>query len=113
MRVWPSIATYMSNLIGNQKGWNLRKLYKSYRSARLKRYISMKQATFTSVGFELVTNRTRKRELLDELNLVVPWTEFTGLIQPSEPASKTGLPPFPVATMLRIHFMHQWFTLRD
>jgi IS5 family transposase len=61
----------------------------------------------------LVTKRTRKRELLDELNLVVPFTELTGLIQPSEPASKMGLTPFPVATMLRIHFMQQWFGLSD
>lgn len=27
-------------------------------------------------GFELVTKRTRKRELLDEMNLVIPWIEL-------------------------------------
>ena len=42
----------------------------------------MKQTTFASTGFELVTKRTRKREFLEEMNLVVPWTELTGLIQP-------------------------------
>jgi IS5 family transposase len=47
------------------------------------------------------------------MNLVVPWTELTGLIQPFAPASKTGRPPFPIATMLRIHFMQQWFGLSD
>jgi IS5 family transposase len=47
------------------------------------------------------------------MNLVVPWTELTGLIHPSAPASKTGHPTFPIATMLRIHFMHQWFGLSD
>ena len=73
----------------------------------------MKQTTFASTGFELVTKRTRKREFLDEMNLVVPWTELTGLIQPFAPASKTGRPPFPIATMLRIHFMQQWFGLSD
>ena len=41
----------------------------------------MKQTTFASTGFELVTKRTRKREFLEEMNLVVPWTELTGLIQ--------------------------------
>jgi IS5 family transposase len=64
----------------------------------------MKQTTFASTGFELVTKRTRKREFLEEMNLVVPWTELTGLIQPFAPASKTGRPPFPIATMLCIHF---------
>ena len=73
----------------------------------------MKQTTFASTGFELVTKRTRKREFLDEMNLVVPWTELTGLIQHFAPASKTGRPPFPIATMLRIHFMQQWFGLSD
>ena len=73
----------------------------------------MKQTTFASTGFELVTKRTRKREFLEEMNLVVPWTELTGLIQPFAPASKTGRPPFPISTMLRIHFMQQWFGLSD
>jgi len=47
----------------------------------------MKQTTFASTGFELVTKRTRKCEFLDEINLVVPWTKLTGLIQPFAPAA--------------------------
>jgi IS5 family transposase len=73
----------------------------------------MKQTTFASTGFELVTKRTRKREFLEEMNLVVPWKELTGLIKPFAPASKTGRPPFPIATMLRVHLMQQWFGLSD
>jgi hypothetical protein len=34
----------------------------------------VKQTTFASTGFELVTKRTRKREFFDEMNLVVTWT---------------------------------------
>ncbi len=71
----------------------------------------MKQTTLASTGFELVTKRTRKREFLEEMNLVVPWTYSTGLIKPFAPASKTGRPPFPIVTMLRIHFIQQWFSL--
>jgi IS5 family transposase len=41
----------------------------------------------------------------------VPWTELTGLIQPFSAANKTGRPTFSIATMLRIHFMQQWFGL--
>ena len=73
----------------------------------------MKQISLASTGFERVTKRTRKREFLDEMNLVVPWSELIGLIQPHAPAGKTGRPPFAVATMLRIHFMQQWFGLSD
>jgi IS5 family transposase len=73
----------------------------------------MKQRSLSSTGFELVSKRTRKREFLDEMNLVVPWGELIGLIAPHAPAGKTGRPPFAVATMLRIHFMQQWFGLSD
>lgn len=65
------------------------------------------------VGFELATKRTRKREFLDEMNLIVPWLELVALIQPHAPLGKTGRPAFAVETMLRIHFMQQWFGLSD
>ncbi len=60
-----------------------------------------------------MTKRTRKREFLDEMNLVVPWAELIALIEPHAPAGKTGRPPFAASTMLRIHFMQQWFGLSD
>jgi len=75
--------------------------------------MGMKQTTFASTGFELVTKRTRKREFLEEMNLVVPWNELLALIEPFAPLGKTGRPPFASATMLRIHFMQQWFGLSD
>ena len=73
----------------------------------------MKQQSLAAAGFELATKRTRKREFLDEMNLVVPWVELVALIKPHAPAGKTGRPPFAVETMLRIHFMQQWFGLSD
>jgi transposase, IS5 family len=44
---------------------------------------------------------------------VVPWGELVALVSPHAPEGKRGRPPFPVETMLRIHFMQQWFTLSD
>ncbi len=44
---------------------------------------------------------------------MVPWSELVGLIEPNSPTSKTGRPPFAISTMLRIHFMQQWFGLSD
>ena len=70
----------------------------------------MKQA---NLGLDLTTKRTRKREFLDEMNRVVPWSELVALVLPHAPEGKRGRPPFPVETMLRIHFMQQWFTLSD
>ena len=75
----------------------------------------MKQMSLSESGFERKTKRTRKREFLDEMNLVVPWAELVSLIEPHapQPGTKGGRPPFAVDTMLRIHFLQQWFNLSD
>ena len=75
----------------------------------------MKQMSLGESGYERKTKRTRKREFLDEMNLVVPWAELVSLIAPHAPApgAKGGRPPFAVETMLRIHFLQQWFNLSD
>ncbi|WP_218242479.1 IS5 family transposase [Comamonas fluminis] len=75
----------------------------------------MKQMSLGGSGFERKTKRTRKREFLDEMNLVVPWAELVSLIAPHAPTpgAKGGRPPFAVETMLRIHFLQQWFNLSD
>ena len=75
----------------------------------------MKQISLSVTGFQLSSKRTRKRVFLDEMNLVVPWAELVALISPHAPVvgSKGGRPPFGVETLLRIHFMQQWFTLSD
>ena len=75
----------------------------------------MKQLSLGESGFERKTKRTRKREFLDEMNLVVPWAELVSLIAPHAPTpgAKGGRPPFAVETMLRIHFLQQWFNLSD
>ena len=70
----------------------------------------MKQA---DLGLNLSTKRTRKRKFLDEMNRVVPWSALVELVAPFAPEGKRGRPPFSVETMLRVHFMQQWFTLSD
>lgn len=73
----------------------------------------MEQMSLASTGFELVTKRTRKREFLDEMNLVIPWSELLALIAPHAPAGKTGRPPFASEVMLRIHLLQQFFGHSD
>ena len=67
--------------------------------------MAMKQQ---DLGLNLSKRRTRKAVFLDEMNLVVPWTELLSLIAPHAPRAKTGRPPFELETMLRIHFVHVW-----
>jgi transposase, IS5 family len=72
--------------------------------------LRMKQA---SLGLGNSAKRTRKREFLAEMECVVPWAALIELVAPFAPEGRRGRPPFSVGTMLRIHFMQQWFTLSD
>ena len=65
------------------------------------------------LGLNLSTKRTRKREFLAQMQRVVPWAQLEALIAPHAPEGRRGRPPFALGTMLRIHFMQQWFTLSD
>ena len=70
----------------------------------------MKQA---SLGLGTSIKRTRKAVFLAEMERVVPWSALVELVAPFAPEGRRGRPPFSVETMLRIHFMQQWFTLSD
>jgi IS5 family transposase len=66
-----------------------------------------------SLGLGMTAKRTRRREFLDEMEKVVPWADLVALVLPYLPEGKRGRPPFSPETMLRIHFMQQWFALSD
>ena len=70
----------------------------------------MKQAT---LNLDLQRKKTRKREFLEQMEQVVPWAALVSLIAPYYPEGRNGRPPFALETMLRIHFMQQWFALSD
>ena len=65
------------------------------------------------LDLNLSTKKTRKQELLAQMELVVPWGALVELIAPYYPEGKNGRPPFALQTMLRIHCMQQWFDLSD
>lgn len=65
------------------------------------------------LGLNLSSKRTRKREFLEEMDRVVPWAALVELISPYYPTGRLGRRPFALETMLRIHFMQQWFGLSD
>ena len=66
-----------------------------------------------SLGLGMTAKRTRRREFLEEMEKVVPWADLVALVSPYLPEGKRGRPPFSPETMLRIHFMQQWFALSD
>lgn len=58
--------------------------------------------------------RTRREVFLAEMDQVVPWTALLALIEPHYPKmGRPGRQPYALATMLRIHFLQQWYALSD
>jgi transposase, IS5 family len=73
----------------------------------------MNQISLATTGFEFVTKRMRKREFLDEMNLMISWSQLLSLITPHAPAGKTGRPPFATEVMLRIRLLRQFLGHSD
>jgi len=74
----------------------------------------MKQTTFASLAFDRKKKRTRRERFLTDMDKVVPWASLLAALEPHYPTTgRRGRPPMPLATMLRIYFMQQWYSLSD
>ena len=74
----------------------------------------MKQQTFASQSsFEKYARKSRRELFLDEMEVVVPWSELQALVEPHYPKAGNGRRPVGLAIMLRTYFMQQWFNLSD
>ncbi|ATB58528.1 Xfu1 transposase [Xanthomonas citri pv. fuscans] len=72
------------------------------------------QLTFGDAEYDGKRKRTRREVFLAEMEQVVPWKELLGLIEPHYPKSgQPGRQPYRLETMLRIHFLQQWYALSD
>ena len=69
--------------------------------------------TLATAGFALKTKVTRRAQFLAEMDAVVPWQRLLALVEPHYPIAEQGRPRPPLARMLRIYFMQQWFNLSD
>jgi IS5 family transposase len=66
------------------------------------------QASFDKYG-----RKSRRELFLDEMELVVPWAELLGLVDPHYPKAGNGRRPVGLSIMLRTCFLQQWFNLSD
>lgn len=72
------------------------------------------QRTLAGEAWSRKKKVTRREQFLAEMNAVIPWHALTALIAPHYPtAGRRGRPPMPLARMLRIYFLQQWFNLSD
>jgi IS5 family transposase len=74
----------------------------------------MPQQTFAEVKFEQYRKPIRRERFLDEMNRVVPWSDWVVVIEPVYPKTEgPWRPPVGVERMLRLHCRQQWFNLSD
>jgi transposase, IS5 family len=73
----------------------------------------MQQTTFASMAWQNKGKVTRRERFLAEMDAVIPWDRLLALIEPHYPKAGNGTQPKPMAQMLRIYFMQNWFNLSD
>jgi IS5 family transposase len=74
----------------------------------------MRQRSLSDSGFDKYQKKTRKQRFLEEMEIIVPWRELAGAIEPYYPKPEgAGRRPVGVERMLRIHLLQHWFNLSD
>ena len=73
----------------------------------------MKTLSFASLAYENKGKKTRREKFLEEMDQVIPWAELLEVIKEYYPKAGNGRQPMPMARMLRIYFMQQWYALSD
>ncbi|MEO8741708.1 MAG: IS5 family transposase, partial [Lysobacteraceae bacterium] len=73
----------------------------------------MDQMSFGDAEYAAKKKTTRREVFLGEMDKVVPWDSLLKVIEPFYPIAGRGRRPYPVATMLRVHLMQNWFGLSD
>ncbi len=75
---------------------------------------SMRQLSLAETGYLPKTGKqTRNAVFLVGMDTMVPWLSLEALIAPYYPKKGNGRPPMSLSTILRIHFLEQWFGYSD
>ncbi len=72
-----------------------------------------KQISLSGLSDELSQARTRKKEFLEQMNRIIPWGEWMGIIRPHYYKGERGNKPFELELMLRIHMLQNLYDLSD
>lgn len=71
------------------------------------------QQSFTDIEYSCRKKKTRREEFLEMMEYLIPWEEWTELVEPYYPKGKRGRPTRGIETMLRMYFLQNWFNLSD
>jgi hypothetical protein len=76
----------------------------------------MSQLSFSSLDYATKKKLTKREVFLAEMSAVVPWGALEMVIArhyPAAPGPQGGRRAFPLAVMLRIYCLQQWYQLSD
>lgn len=72
-----------------------------------------KQQSFVDMEYANRKRKTKRDEFLSIMDEVIPWEEWTQVVEPYYPSGKRGRPPRGVELMLRMYLLANWFNLSD
>lgn len=72
-----------------------------------------KQINLWGLTDELGQAKTRKKELLGQMERIIPWSEWIGITNPHYYKGERGNKPYELETMLRIHLLQSLYDLSD
>ena len=71
------------------------------------------QLTLAMMNDELGQARTSKKEFLNRIESIIPWTEFLKMIEPCYYKGERGNKPYPLELMMRIFLLQNLYDLAD
>ena len=78
--------------------------------------VDVNQPSFTDVEYGNRRRVSRREAFLEQMDAVVPWAEWVGVIEPfyfQDRPGKRGRKAKPIETMLRMYLLQVWFSLSD
>lgn len=73
----------------------------------------MNQLTFAEAEYAAKKRKTRRELFLEKLEVLLPWKQLEAPIAKHYSGGRTGRPPYPLASMLRVHIMQLVYNLSD
>ena len=72
-----------------------------------------KQISMSALSDELSQVRTKKKEFLEQIERIIPWSEWIALIKPCYYKGERGNKPYDLELMLRIYLVQNLYNLSD
>lgn len=74
---------------------------------------AMSQLSFATLYHRNKNKQTKRERFIGEIDAVMLWVALLALIEPHYAKAGNGCRPYPLAVMLRIYFLQQWYRLFD